>query len=193
MIGERTSGRGGRAASSYFGARSLFVLGVRERSSFIPNLGLISFLEVCPMATGLVQRKRFIVAVVGAFVLIPLASCEKGIRRVPVSGTVTLDGQPLQGGVLMFYPDESKGNTARVGCSGPVKNGRYSLVTAGVTQIDTGTGAPLGWYNVTLLTDLPGTPEIKVDKKYLRPETTPLQVEIVENPPPGKYDLQLTK
>jgi hypothetical protein len=145
------------------------------------------------MATGLVRRKRFILAALGALVLIPLASCEKGIRRVSVSGTVTLDGQPLQGGVLMFHPDESKGNTARVGCSGPVKNGRYSLVTSGVTQIDTGTGAPLGWYRVTLLTDMPGTPEIKVDPKYLNPETTPIKVEIVEKPEPGHYDLQLTK
>jgi len=145
------------------------------------------------MATGLIRRKRFIVALVAAFALIPLASCESGIRRVPVSGTVTLDGQPLQGGVLMFNPDESMGNTARVGCSGPVKNGRYSLVTSGVTQIDTGTGAPLGWYKVTLLTDMPGTPPIKVDPKYLRPETTPLKVEIVEKPEPGRYDLQLTK
>jgi hypothetical protein len=192
MIGERTSGRGGSAASSYFDALP-DLSGVWERSSFFPILGLITLLEVSPMATGLVQRRRFFLAAVAAIVLIPLASCEKGIRRVPVSGTVTLDGQPLQGGVLMFNPDESKGNTARVGCSGPVKNGRYSLVTAGVTQIDTGTGAPLGWYKVTLLTDLPGTPEIKVDKKYLRPETTPLQVEIVENPKPGHYDLQLTK
>jgi len=106
---------------------------------------------------------------------------------------VTLDGQPLQGGVLLFHPDESRGNTARASCTGPVKAGRYFLVTSGVTKADTGEGAPLGWYKVTLINDLPGMAEIKVHSKYLRPETTPLEIEIVENPAPGAYDLQMTK
>jgi hypothetical protein len=118
---------------------------------------------------------------------------ESGIRRVPVSGSVTLDGEPLNAGVLLFHPNEAKGNTARVGITGPVKAGRYSLVTAGVTGADTGSGAPLGWYKVTLMTDLPGMPEIKIHPKYLRPETSPLEIEIKDNPPPGHYDLQMTK
>jgi len=105
---------------------------------------------------------------------------------------VTLDGKPLLGGVLVFHPDESKGNNVRAGCSGPVKDGRYTLATSAVTRADTGSGAPLGWYKVTLTNDLPGMPIIKVHKKYLRPETTPLAVEIVDDPQPGAYDLQMT-
>jgi hypothetical protein len=135
----------------------------------------------------------FRLAALGACAALPLSGCSGGVRRVPVSGAVTLDGQPLQGGVLLFHPDESRGNSSRVGCTGPVKNGRYTLVTSGVTKADTGDGAPLGWYKVTLLNDLPGMAEIKVHSKFLKPETTPLEIEIVDNPEPGRYDLQLFK
>ncbi|HJZ57049.1 MAG TPA: hypothetical protein VKE74_18915 [Gemmataceae bacterium] len=81
----------------------------------------------------------------------------------------------------------------RISCTGPVGNGRYKLVTSGVTKDDTGSGAPLGWYKVTLLNDLPGMKEIKVDPKYLSPETTPLAIETVDDPQPGAYDLKFTK
>ena len=145
------------------------------------------------MATGLVRRRWLVLAAAWAVSLVvPLAGCEKGIRRIPVSGTVTLDGQPLKGGVLLFHPDDSKGNTVRVSCTGPVSNGRYTLVTSGVTKADTGSGAPTGWFKVTLINDLPGMAEIKVHPKYLKPETTPLAIEIVDNPQPGAYDLKLT-
>jgi hypothetical protein len=46
---------------------------------------------------------------------------------------------------------------------------------------------------VTLLADLPGMAEIKVNSKYLNVESTPLQIQIVENPEPNAYDLQLFK
>jgi hypothetical protein len=114
------------------------------------------------------------------------------VKRIPVSGTVMLDGAPLQGGVLLFHPNEAKGNTNRISCTGPVSNGKYSLVTSGVTKNETGTGAPLGWYKVTLLNDLPGMKEIQVNPKFMRPETTPLEIEITEDPPSGVYDLKLT-
>jgi hypothetical protein len=124
--------------------------------------------------------------------LIALFGCGREMRRIPVSGSVTLDGKPLEGGVLLFHPDASKGNTERVSCTGPIKAGRYNLVTSGVTKSDTGSGAPLGWFKVTLINDLPGTPVINVDSKYLNPETTPVAIEIVDNPEPGAYDVKLT-
>ena len=130
---------------------------------------------------GPTRRKTFVVALLGACLTVPLGGCG-GVKRVPVTGSVTLDGKPLEGGVLLFHPDASRGNTNRAGCTGPVKNGRYTLVTSGVTRDETGDGAPLGWYKVTLLNDLPGAPVINVHGKYLNPETTPLEVEIVEDP-----------
>ena len=140
-----------------------------------------------------IGQRTFLPAALCACVSIPLAGCDSGLRRVPVSGAVTLDGQPLDRGVLLFHPDASRGNTARASCTGPVSNGRYKLVTSGVTKSDTGEGAPLGWYKVTLIADIPGMAEIKVNSKFLNPDTTPLAIEIVENPEPGRYDLQLTK
>jgi hypothetical protein len=126
-----------------------------------------------------------------AVVLIPFAGC--GPRYVPVSGTVTLDGKPLSGGVLVFSPDAAKGNSARISCSGPVKDGRYTLETSGILRADSGAGAPLGWYKVTLITDLPGQPKVEVNPKYRNVEQTPLSKEVVNNPEPGHYDIQLVK
>src|SRR5262245_5085014 len=140
-----------------------------------------------------IGRRTLLPAALCACVSIPLNGCDSGVHRVPVSGAVTLDGQPLDRGVLLFHPDESRGNTARVSCTGPVSNGRFKLVTSGVTKSDTGVGAPLGWYKGTWIADLPGMAEIKVNSKFLNPATTPLAIEIVENPEPGRYDLQLTK
>src|SRR6516162_7077158 len=144
------------------------------------------------MATACNRRLRLVGAVVLIFGLGFLPGCTRGVIRIPVSGNVTLDGKPLKAGLLVFHPDESKGNTARAACTGPVKEGQYTLVTTGVTRSDTGSGAPLGWYKVTLINDMPGMPIINVHDKYLRPETTPVTIEIVDNPEPGAYDVKLT-
>jgi hypothetical protein len=109
-----------------------------------------------------------------------------------VSGNVTLDGNPVQAGLLLFHPDESKGNTARAACTGPVKDGRYTLVTSGVTKADTGSGAPVGWYKVYVLADFPGAPVINCHQRFFDAKTTPVVIEIVDDPPPGAYDVKLT-
>jgi len=121
-----------------------------------------------------------------------LSGCDAGVKRVPVSGAVTLDGQPLTGGVLHFAPDVSKGNNNRVDCLSPVRGGHYNLLTQAILQKDNGTGAPLGWYKVYLFTDIPGV-NIHVNPKFTLPEKTPISVEVVENPPPGAYDIKMTK
>jgi hypothetical protein len=122
-----------------------------------------------------------------------LAGCG-GLHLVPVSGTVMMGGKPLPRGGVSFIPDASKGNTARVSCVGRINSqGRYELSTNGVKGSDSGKGAPLRWYKVTILTTLPGSPEIKVNAKYLDPVATPLSVEVVANPAPGAYDFDVTK
>jgi hypothetical protein len=45
----------------------------------------------------------------------------------------------------------------------------------------------------TLITTLPGAPEITVDGRYLDPEQTPLSIEVVATPTPGAYDIQLAR
>jgi hypothetical protein len=117
-----------------------------------------------------------------------------GLKFVPVSGKVTLGGKPLGGGAVSFVPDASKGNTNRLSCMGRVgPNGGYELTTTGVTKAETGQGVPLGWYKVTLVTTLPGVPEITVDPKYLDPDKTPLAIEVVANPEPDRYDFKLER
>lgn len=117
-----------------------------------------------------------------------------GLKLVPVSGKVTLGGQALNGVAVSFVPDSSKGNTARLSCMGRIgPDGRYALTTNGVTRSETGKGAPLGWYKVTLVTTLPGAPEVAVNPKYLDPAKTPLSIEVVANPEPDQYDIKLEK
>ena len=145
--------------------------------------------------------RRFPSARVGALcallaALVGVAGC--GIKRIPTSGKVTLDGQPLTAGVLQFIPDASKGNTLRVSCSGPISNGRWSLVTSGMERADTGTGAPVGWFKVRYIHPNEGGKQPgqsaapKVAAKYYREETTPLSIELTDPPPPEGYTIELT-
>jgi hypothetical protein len=128
--------------------------------------------------------------------LVGAAGC--GVKRIPTSGTVTLDGQPMAGGVLKFIPDASKGNSLRVSCSGPIANGRWNLVTSGVERADTGTGAPVGWFKVIYThpnegSKAPGASAgPKVAAKYYREDTTPLSIELTDPPPAEGYTIELT-
>ena len=82
------------------------------------------------------------------------------------------------------------------------ENGYYYLFTVGKSA------APLGFYKITVAayeTDAdiakraasPGEAGRKVqrliDPKYENPTTTPLVIEVIENAPPGTYDLKLTR
>jgi hypothetical protein len=130
-------------------------------------------------------------------VLVGVAGCDKGVKRVPTTGKVTLDGQPMTGGVLKFIPDASKGNNLRLSCSGPISDGRWNLVTSGMERADTGTGAPVGWFKVVYFhpdegSKAPGASEVpKVDAKYYREETTPLSIELTDPPPAEGYTIEL--
>ena len=143
------------------------------------------------MATAKGQRGQGVGTILGACALLTLAGCG-GLKLVPVSGRVTLGGQPLRGGAVCFVPDASTGNQARVSCVGRIDSqGRYELSTSAVQGSDSGRGAPPGWYKATLITTLPGTPEITVNRQYLDPERTPLHIEVVAEPPPDAYDIKL--
>lgn len=134
-----------------------------------------------------------------ALASLAIAGCG-GIKRVPAEGNVTFDGKPLEGGILYFNPDASKGNTAAVSCTSPVRDGKFTLQTSAIERSDSGPGVPLGWYKVTVRVNMPGEkpifpgqPALKIHPKFLDPQKTPLAIEVVENPEPGAYDLKLTK
>ena len=120
----------------------------------------------------------------------------------PVSGTITVNGQPLiaQTAMVLFKPDAARGNVSRLDPAGTLDGeGHYTLSTAGKT------GAPPGWYKVvvtatTTETSVPSgkrharpRPKSLVAAKYGQATTTALTVEVVESPAPGAYDLKLTQ
>ena len=123
--------------------------------------------------------------------LIALVGCG-GLRVVPVSGKVTLDGKPLKGAVVSFNPDQAKGNNQRVSSTGRInQDGQYEIYTDDGSKVRK--GAPLGWYKVTFLTGLPGSAPVEIDSKYLDVGKTPLSVEVVADPEPNAYDFKVTK
>src|SRR5262249_16643237 len=97
-----------------------------------------------------------------------------------------------------FTPDKAKGNTAQIIGKSPIKEGRYTLETTGVTRSDSGAGVPLGWYKVTFRTLQESTKKrklapINVPDKYKSVEKTPLSGEVKDNPEPDAYDFKMTK
>jgi hypothetical protein len=124
----------------------------------------------------------------------------EGSKFVPVSGKVTLDGQPLPAGSISFQPDASQGNSGMHIPMSPISaGGRYELVTIGKK------GAPPGWYKVLVFfneNDLPADdprqrrssrPKSLIEPKYTDVQTTDLVVEVVSNPASGAYDLKVSK
>jgi hypothetical protein len=114
-----------------------------------------------------------------------------------VSGTVAIAGQPLTSGSVSFHPDASRGNTSQHHPTGTINvDGTYQLYTTGKK------GAPPGWYKVLVFaTDKsgptggahPGMPSSLVHARYGSEKTTDLVIEVVPQPPPGAYDLALSK
>lgn len=132
-----------------------------------------------------------------------LAGCGSPAEKlVLVSGKVTLGGKLWTIGEVGFFPDSAKGNTIGKASVGVLtSDGTYQLSTGGKP------GVPLGWYRaVVWATKDPaagGNPfgadgkrrkiTWLIDSNYTDAETTPLIVEVIENPPAGHYELKVTK
>lgn len=128
--------------------------------------------------------------------LIAVGGC--GVKRIPTSGTVTLDGKPMTVGVLQFIPDASKGNTLRLAAGGAISNGRWNLATSAMERRDTGSGAPVGWFKVVYTNPNEGSlapgvkPGPRVAAKYQDEQTTPISIELTDPPPAEGYKIALT-
>jgi hypothetical protein len=152
-----------------------------------------------------VRRGRRAATAPGLFLLVCLTSgCGDGSRvgpTFPVSGKITFlnDPLPAKNTIVLLKPDASRGNSSPFEPTGTVDgSGTYTVRTEGKT------GAPPGWYKVvvTARDDAPvahsKTPNHRpvsrslVPAKYGQEKTTDLVIEVVENPPPGAYDLKLT-
>ena len=97
---------------------------------------------------------------------------------IEVTGQVTIDGQPLTEGSVIFFPDSSQGNSGPMAGASIDTDGNYSIKTTGKA------GALPGWYTVTI--QLPGQDMImggdetkaQVPALYSSPSTTPLKKEV---------------
>jgi hypothetical protein len=127
-----------------------------------------------------------------------LAGCRGPSEKLlPVAGSVTLDGQPLTFGTVSLRPDASKGNQSLHHPAAVIDAaGRYEVFTTGRK------GAPPGWYKVLVFADEQNrdlvkgkmaSPKFVTHIKYIDERTTDLTIHVVEKPPPGSYDLRVTK
>lgn len=134
---------------------------------------------------------------------IGLASCGSGDpygigKLVSVEGRILLRGKPLviedgEFGRVWFHPDAAKGNKCPQVAVGELDaEGKFRLRTRGQD------GAPLGWYKVAVIATEqidPQRPKRKrrslVPAVYHAAETSPLSVEVVEEPVAGAYVLKL--
>jgi hypothetical protein len=123
------------------------------------------------------------------------AGCNTGSGEnlAPVTGKVTVNGKPVTTGSVTFRPDASKGNKTQHQPNGAIDaEGNYELSVPPARK-----GAPPGWYKVVVFAfddPQPGKPlKSFIDMKYADETTTPLKVEVIENPEPGRYDLKMTK
>jgi len=127
---------------------------------------------------------RFLVTV-GLILCAPflLCGCNSNIR--PVTGTVTLDGEPVEGVLLLFTPtDVEPMVTSRAHTDA---NGKYELRYDSNTQ-----GALIGKHVVQIQTDydeeVPKKDRIKIPKKYASPDELSAEVGTGEN----VFDFNLT-
>jgi hypothetical protein len=90
---------------------------------------------------------RICCATLGCLFLLLLASGCGGdpLGRQPISGSVNLDGAPLDKGTVNFHPVD----TAKTSTGGPIATGKFSL--------DRSKGLAAGKYRVTVNAPKPGT------------------------------------
>jgi hypothetical protein len=127
-------------------------------------------------------------------------------------GKVTVAGTPLQlpeerdengvipRGLVMYLPQAVPGVPVPLLATGAIdKEGNYRLMTGGKP------GAPVGRYKVvvtvgaTFALGKDGRPEYRprktnsFDERYSQIDRTPFIINVVDNPKPGAYDLDLTR
>jgi len=108
---------------------------------------------------------RYPVRLTGLLLLVcSMAGCGGKYTPVPVSGVVTLDGKPVEGATVYFYPvgDEREGRPATGNTD---KNGEYRLST-----MKPGDGALRREYRIVVHKNLPTIPNLKIPDFPKTPE-----------------------
>jgi hypothetical protein len=126
----------------------------------------------------------------GVLVALASAGCSRGPKLVPVKGKLSVKGQPLPAGLVVYLPDAEKGHAgAKELRARSDQDGAYELSTDGQP------GVPPGWYRVTVWAmkepNAARPPEWLAHPRYSDPKTSGLTVEVKEGAPPGTYDFDL--
>ncbi len=132
--------------------------------------------------------------------MIAAVGCGSDLPKLyPVSGTVTLNGEPLAAGHVLLYPNGTPSNASQDVPAGMIQDGKYSILTSKRS------GASAGSYKVVVkATNYSGgnAPPMGgtavpvrslIDAKYGSRSQTPLALEVVAEPEAGAYDLEVTK
>jgi hypothetical protein len=124
-------------------------------------------------------------SIVGFFALsgVLLTGCHQRPTTLNhVSGKVFFQGAPLHGGIIVFSPDTSRGESGNIAFSKIHDDGSYTLTT------DAAAGATAGWYRITVASlsegssaSLDSLPISLVPEKYRDPQLSLLQCEVKDN------------
>jgi hypothetical protein len=142
----------------------------------------------------LVRQRHFILPLLVCFFF--TTGCgPKAVSLAPVSGKITVDNQPVTAGQVTLVP---LGDTGKMAGKSNLSAG--TIDSSGVYTIytDGRSGAPLGKYKVTVTPSMVPTgakeaPTTPFNAKYTDVAKTDAQIEVIDNAPPGKYDLKLSK
>lgn len=108
---------------------------------------------------------RFLTVVTVAFSLVSLsAGCgsRDGLKRVVVSGQVTLNGAPIEDGQIKFIPAKGTEGPATIG---PIRQGTYECKRNG--------GVPQGEHRIEILAWDPDSPQPEGPGQPPRPQLVP--------------------
>ena len=100
-----------------------------------------------------------------------LVGCDSRPRRVPISGRVLIDGEPLTTGMIQFAPADTRPSVGAID-----ENGQFTMACYGEDD-----GVIPGTHAVSIIaTEIISSSKIKwyAPKKYADPQTSGLTVEV---------------
>lgn len=127
------------------------------------------------------SRRVFVWLAMGGMLLAGCGRASK-LRRLPLAGSVTFAGQPVDDGLIEFIPVDS---TPGPSFGGEVKAGRYA-----VPKVHGGHEG--GVYSVQITSSRPSGKKYTVNTNTLSPDAQDIEVQVMENFIPAKYNTEST-